>query len=212
MKLISLNVGQPRIVNTPRGQVLTSIFKEPVEGPRKVVQHNVEGDRQADLTVHGGPKKAVYAYAFEHYSYWSDALPDHELPCGVFGENLTVEGMLESEIHIGDAVEVGSARLRVTQPRMPCAKLSIRFNRPDMVRLFWKSARSGVYFAVEQAGVICAGDDVRIVERNALKVSVADVISLYTGESVQPELFERFMAAPIGGSWKEGIRERWARP
>jgi MOSC domain-containing protein YiiM len=177
-----------------------------------VVQHNVEGDRQADLTVHGGPNKAVYAYAFEHYAYWSQALPNHELPCGAFGENLTVEGLLESEIHIGDAVEIGGARLRVTQPRMPCAKLALRFERPDMVKLFWKSARSGVYFAVEQPGVICAGDDVRIVERDAQNVSVAEVISLYTGEAAQQELYKRFMAAPIGGSWKEGIRERWASP
>ena len=100
--------------------------------------------------------------------------------------------------------------MRLKLPRMPCAKLSIRFNRPDMVKLFWKSARSGVYFAVEQPGVICAGDDVRIVERDPRNVSVADVISLYTGETAQPELFKRFMAAPIGGKWKEGIRERWA--
>jgi len=210
MKLVSVNVGQPRIVETPRGQILTSIFKEPVEGRRKVVQHNVEGDRQADLTVHGGPKKAVYAYPLEHYSYWADQLPQHPLPFGVFGENLTIGGLLESEIHIGDLVEIGTARLRVTQPRMPCAKLAIRFERSDMVRLFWKSGRSGLYFAVEEAGVIGAGDDVRIVELDSSKVSVADVISLYTGESADTELFERFMAAPIGGKWKEGIRERWA--
>ena len=211
MKLISLNVGQPRVVETTRGDLLTSIFKEPVEGRRKIVPHNVEGDRQADLTVHGGPKKAVYAYSEEHYAYWADALPHASLPFGAFGENLTVSGLLESEIHIGDVVKIGTAKLRVTQPRMPCVKLAVRFGRADMVKLFWQSNRSGVYFSVEEAGEAGAGDEVSIVERNGLGVSVADVVSLYNGESDDRELYERFLASPLAGSWKQGIRERWMR-
>jgi len=204
-------VGQPRLIHTPRGDVLTSIFKEPVQGRRQVVRHNVEGDRQADLSVHGGPKKAIYAYAAEHYSYWTKALPQSPVNFGMFGENLTVEGMLETGIHIGDLVEIGTARLRVTQPRMPCFKLALRFDRSDMVKLFWKSGLSGVYFSVEQEGVIEAGDEVRTLEQHAGKVSVADVVKLYKGESSDAELYSRFMAAPVAGSWKEGVRERWAR-
>jgi MOSC domain-containing protein YiiM len=209
MKLISVNVGQPRVVETARGDILTSIFKDPVEGRRRIVPHNVEGDRQSDLTVHGGPRKAVYAYAREHYEYWADTLPDNPLPFGVFGENLTIDGLLEGDIHIGDVVEMGTAKLRVTQPRMPCVKLAIRFNRSDMVRHFWKSGRSGVYFSVEESGEVGAGDDVRIVEMHPLKVSIADVVSLYKGESNDADLYERFMASPLSGSWKEDIRERW---
>jgi MOSC domain-containing protein YiiM len=210
MKLVSLNVGLPRIVETPRGGVLTAIFKEPVEGRRRVIHYNVEGDRQADLTVHGGPKKAVYAYAFEHYSSWASELPEHTLTLGMFGENLTIQGLLESEIHIGDLIEIGSARLRVTQPRMPCAKLALRFDRSDMVKKFWISGRSGVYFSVEQPGEVGAGDEVRLVELDPLRVSVADVVGLFKGERNDAELFDRFMAAPIDGGWKQGIRDRWA--
>jgi MOSC domain-containing protein YiiM len=211
MRLSAVSVGQPRVIQTPRGDVLTSIFKEPVQGRRKVVQHNVEGDRQADLSVHGGPKKAIYAYAADHYSYWAKNLPHIAVNFGMFGENLTVEGLLETAIHIGDLVEIGTARLRVTQPRMPCFKLALRFDRPDMVKLFWKSGLSGVYFSVEQEGVIEAGDELRTVEQHASKVSVADVVTLYKGESSDADLYARFMAAPIAGSWKEGVRERWAR-
>lgn len=209
MKLLSLNVAQPSVAETPHGNVLTSIFKRPVEGRRKIVPHNVEGDRQADLTVHGGPKKAVYAYAREHYHYWAEQLPNDKLPFGAFGENLTVEGLTESNIHIGDLVEIGTTRLRVTQPRMPCAKLNIRFDRPDMVKMFWKSGRSGVYFSVEQSGDVGTNDDVHILDADPLKVSIADVIRLYKGESQDQQLFERFMAAPVSGGWKERIHERW---
>jgi len=211
MRLAAVSVGQPRMIQTPRGGILTSIFKEPAPGRRKVVRHNVEGDRQADLTVHGGPRKAIYAYAAEHYSYWTKTLPQSPLPFGMFGENLTVEGLLETDIHIGDLVEIGTARLRVTQPRMPCFKLALRFDRADMVKLFWKSGLSGVYFSVEQEGEIEAGDEVRALERHAGKVSIADVVSLYKGESSDAGLYARFMAAPVAGSWKEGVRERWAK-
>jgi MOSC domain-containing protein YiiM len=211
MKLVSVNVGQPRVVETARGDILTSIFKEPVDGRRRIVPHNVEGDRQSDLTVHGGPEKAVYAYAHEHYKYWAGVLPETSLPLGAFGENLTVEGLVESGIHVGDLLEVGTARLRVTQPRMPCVKLAIRFGRADMVKLFWKSNRSGIYFSVERPGEAGAGDEVRVLETHPLKVSIAGVLSLYKGESGDRELWERFMASPLSGSWKEDIRERTIR-
>lgn len=209
MRVVSLNVGQPRIIETPRGGVLTSIFKEPVDGRRKIVPHHVEGDRQADLRVHGGPGKAVYAYSAEHYDYWAKELVGDEMQFGKFGENLTVEGLAEADTCIGDLFEVGTAVLRVTQPRMPCVKLAIRFERSDMVKRFWKSGRSGIYFAVEREGEVAAGDEVRRMEAHPLRVSVSDVVRLYKGETSDSRLYERFIDAPVSGSWKEEIREKW---
>jgi MOSC domain-containing protein YiiM len=146
----------------------------------------------------------------DHYAYWKNELPDGaSLPFGAFGENLTVEGLLESDIYIGDLLEVGTARLRVTQPRMPCVKLAIRFGRSDMVKRFWKSGLSGIYFAVEQAGEVGTGDEIVMLEKDPLKVSVRDVVRLYKGESHDNDLFQRFMATSISGSWKEDIGEQW---
>ena len=207
MKLTSLNVGQPRAVETPRGTVITAIYKEPVAGRVAVKGHNIIGDRQADLTVHGGPNKAIYAYALDHYSYWRKALPEAELSYGNFGENLTVEALTEDQVHIGDLFRLGTTLLRVTQPRMPCAKLALRFGRPDMVKLFWKSNRSGIYFAIDEEGEMAAGDEMTLVEAHPLKVTVADVVGLYKGERDDAELFDRAMAAPLAGSWKKHILE-----
>src|SRR5882757_3327173 len=148
MEVLSVNVGQPRAVETPRGVVVTSIFKSPVEGRAAVRNYNVEGDRQSDLSVHGGPNKAVYAYSAGHYPYWAAKLPDAELTFGNFGENLTVEDLGEERVCIGDEYRVGTCILRVTQPRMPCGKLALRFGRPDMIKLFWHSGRSGIYFGI----------------------------------------------------------------
>ena len=213
MKLVSVNVGEPRLIETPNGKVLTSIFKEPVEGRRQIVPHNVEGDRQADLSVHGGPKKAIYAYALDHYPYWTKELADSKpflkFDYGMFGENLTVEGLLETNTHIGDLFQLGTAHLRVTQPRMPCFKLALRLERSDMVKRFWKSGLSGIYFSIEQAGDIGAGDELRLLEADRHAVSIADVVGLYKGESDDAELFQRVLAAPIAGSWRQHIQERW---
>jgi MOSC domain-containing protein YiiM len=208
MKLLSINVGQPRTVETARGPILTSIYKEPVVGARQVVGHNIEGDRQSDLTAHGGPSKAVYAYAWDHYAHWGEVLNEPSLQFGSFGENLTVEGLCEDELCIGDQLDVGTVRLRVTQPRMPCAKLALRFGRSDMVKLFWRSGLSGIYFAVEREGLIAAGDELQIAFRHPLRVSVADVVRLYKQEREDNDLFERVMAAPVSGSWKQEIQER----
>ena len=210
MRIVSVNVGTPREVETPRGIVLTSIFKSPVYGIKAVRNFNIEGDRQADLTVHGGKNKAVYAYAWEHYSYWKHELGE-ELTPGHFGENLTTEGLLEEEIRIGDQFRAGSAVLQVTQPRMPCAKLALRFGRPDMVKRFWRSGFSGVYFAIAVEGELEAGDTLEKISSPARTVSIADVVRLYKGETDDKELFERAMAAPISGSWKEEIQERYVR-
>ena len=210
IRIVSLNVGTPREVETPRGIVLTSIFKSPVHDRRAARGFNIEGDRQADLTVHGGMNKAVYAYAWEHYSYWKHELKE-ELTPGHFGENLTTEGLLEEEIQIGDQFRVGSVVLQVTQPRMPCAKLALRFGRPDMVKRFWQSGFSGGYFAIAKEGELEAGDTFERISSPPGTVSVADVVRLYKGETDDKELFERTMAAPLSGCWKEEIQERYVR-
>ena len=207
MKLVSINVGQPREVETARGPVLTAIYKQPVTGRVHVAGHNIQGDRQADLSVHGGPSKAIYGYALDHYAYWGAVLPEMTLTYGNFGENLTVEGLTEDKVHIGDRWRAGTALLRVTQPRMPCAKLALRFQRSDMVKLFWKSNRSGVYFAIEEEGDMEAGEDMALVEAHPLAVTLAEVLQVYKGESDEPDLFRRVMEAPVAGSWKQHIQE-----
>lgn len=211
MKIVSVNVGQPQAVETPRGAVITSIFKTPVARRVAVRNHNIEGDRQADLRVHGGPSKAVYAYAEEHYAYWRRALPGMELQFGNFGENLTIAGLTEEEAHVGDEYRIGTCILRVTQPRMPCFKLALRFGRADMVQLFWKSGLSGIYFAIAQEGELGAGDGVELAGRDPNGVAIADVVRVYKRETRDQELYARVLAAPISGSWKEEIRERWAQ-
>src|SRR5690349_3355803 len=127
MRILSVNVGMPREVEVDGQTVTTGIFKEPVAGRVAVRRHNLDGDRQADLTVHGGKDKAVYAYPSEHYDFWKQELPEMNLPFGMFGENLTTTGLFEKEVHIGDTFKVGTAILQVTQPRLPCYKLAIKF-------------------------------------------------------------------------------------
>ena len=136
MKVVSVNVGLPREIEWQEKRIATSIFKSPVAGPVALRTLNLDGDKQSDLTVHGGPDKAVYAYAIEHYAYWRRELPDAELVPGAFGENLTTEGLDESDLSIGDVVRAGTATLMVTQPRIPCFKLAARFGRADMVKRF----------------------------------------------------------------------------
>ena len=207
MKVVSVNVGTPKQVLVRDRTVLTSIFKSPVDGSVAVRRHNLAGDRQADLTVHGGPYKAVYCYPSEHYSFWAAQLPDTELTPGNFGENLTTEGLAEDEVCVGDQFRFGSAVLQVTQPRMPCFKLGIRFARADMVKRFWQSRRPGIYFSVVEEGDVAAGDAIERTLRVPDGISIADVVALSLGDERSPELMERALRAPLYGSWKEQIRE-----
>jgi MOSC domain-containing protein YiiM len=210
-RVVSVNVGTPKQVAVKYGSVLTSIFKSPVEGRVAVRRHNIDGDRQSDLTVHGGPSKAVYCYPVEHYRYWKEQLPDMDLPFGAFGENLTTEGITEDTVSIGDQFRVGSALLQVTQPRMPCFKLNLRFGMATMVKKFWQSGRSGIYFSVVEEGDVAAGDLVERVAAGPEEISVAEVVRLYRGDETSAELMERALRAPLAGSWKEELRERLNR-
>lgn len=160
MQLLSVNVGLPREVAVGGKTLRTSIFKTPVGGRLAIRDNNLDGDRQADLSVHGGVSKAIYVYPHEHYAFWRRELPDVELQPGHFGENLTSEGLLEDDVHVGDRLRIGSAELVVTQPRMPCSKLGVRFGRLDMVKRFLDSRRSGFYLAVAHEGAVAAGDPI----------------------------------------------------
>ena len=160
MKLVSVNVGQPRKVPWRGRTVTTGIFKEPVAGQVAVRRLNVNGDKQADLSVHGGLEKAVYVYPAEHYSYWQKELPAMHLPLGMFGENFTTEGVLEEGVNIGDRFRIGSTEVMVTQPRLPCYKLGIRFGRNDIIKRFMTSDRPGFYLTVLQEGDVTAGDTI----------------------------------------------------
>jgi MOSC domain-containing protein YiiM len=211
-RVLSVNAGLPQHVAVPHGTVLTSIFKSPVAGRVAVRRHNIEGDRQSDLTVHGGPYKAIYLYPGEHYSYWREQLPDMAFSYGMFGENLTSDGLGEETVRIGDRFRVGSSLLQVTQPRMPCYKLGIRFGRPDMVKRFWHGGRSGVYFAVIEEGDVAAGDALELVEPGLENITVADVVRLYRGDESREDLLERALRAPLHGSWKQELRERRYSP
>jgi MOSC domain-containing protein YiiM len=207
--LLSVNVGTPREVPLPGGSVGTAIWKSPVAGRVALRRHNLDGDRQADLRVHGGPWKAVYLYPSEHYSYWAGELPDAELPHGAFGENLTSAGLLEDAVRIGDRFRIGSVVLQATQPRMPCYKLNVRFDRADMVRRFWASGRSGIYFSVVEEGEIGAGDEIEQAGPGPEEITVADVVRLFKGEETDPEKLRRAMRSPLHGSWKEELDGRF---
>jgi len=213
MKLLSVNVGLPREIDWNGRIVRTSIFKAPVQGRVRVAHLNLEGDQQSDLSVHGGIDKAVYAYPSEHYSFWRQELPGMELPRGVFGENLTTQGLLEEAVHIGDRFRVGSAELVVTQPRMPCFKLGIRFGRPDIVKRFLQSGRSGFYFAVLKEGEVAAGDSIELLKRDELGVTVADVVNLYGRDAANQELLRRVSDLPsLPESWRDYFRKRLWNP
>jgi MOSC domain-containing protein YiiM len=177
-----------------------------------VARNNIEGDEQSDLSVHGGPEKAVYAYPAEHYDFWRRELPGVELPWGVFGENLTTEGLLEDDVGIGDRYRIGTAELIVTQPRMPCYKLAIRFGNADMVKRFLKSRRTGFYFAVAREGDVGAGDVIERLSRSDKRLTIADVVSLYATDSDNQALLESASEHPsLPDSWRDYFRKRlWA--
>lgn len=212
MKLVAISVGRPKEVQWRGRSVQTSIFKTPVSGRVHVTRLNIEGDEQSDLSVHGGAEKAVYVYPAEHYSFWRRELPDTELPWGAFGENFTTEGLLEDEVWIGDRYRVGSVELVVTQPRMPCYKLAIRFGRADMVKRFLQSGRSGFYLAVEREGELSPGDAIERFARDERRLTVADVVALYAADSANQPLLETASEHPsLPASWREYFRKRlWA--
>ena len=209
MKLISLNVALPRIVESNGDPVVTGIFKEPVPGPVMLRTLNLDGDRQADLSVHGGPSKAVYAYPSEHYEFWKREFPDMDLPYGMFGENFTTEGMLETAVNVGDRFSVGGAKLMVTEPRMPCYKLGIKFGRADIIRKFLQSRRSGFYLAVLKEGEVKAGDEIELLSGDQNSIAISDITRLYAFEKDDLETMRRAVKVEaLPESWREYFQKQ----
>jgi MOSC domain-containing protein YiiM len=209
MQVLSVNVGVPRQVIWNGAAVSTSIFKDPVQSPVIIKELNLVGDRQADLTVHGGTQKAVYGYPVEHYPYWQRELPGTDLSYGNFGENLTTQGLLEEDLCIGDRLRVGSAILTVTQPRTPCYKLGIRFGRDDMIKRFLASGYSGFYFSVTQEGEVEPGSKIEILSRDPNRVLVADINRLYVSKMPELSLLERSLnVSALPQPWKDWLAAR----
>jgi MOSC domain-containing protein YiiM len=212
MKLISVNVGLPKNVPWHDEMVKTGIFKQPLPGRVELRKLNLDGDRQADLTVHGGEFKAVYCYPIAHYDYWKKELPNRDLPLAVFGENFTVDGMLEDTVHLGDQFAIGSAEVVVTQPRMPCYKLGIRFQDDGMVQRFLASGRCGFYLAVVREGEVGAGDEIRLISRGTGAVSVSAINRLYVTKIYNTDdvslIHRALKVSAFPESWKEWFRER----
>jgi MOSC domain-containing protein YiiM len=212
MRLVSVNVSLPREVKWKAGSVTTGIFKDPVQGPVTARTLNLDGDGQADLSVHGGAHKAVYAYPSEHYSYWRRELSITEMPFGLFGENLTTEGILEDDVHIGDRFRVGTAELVVTQPRLPCYKLGLEFGRDDMVTRFLASERTGFYLSVSSEGEVETGNTLESIHRDPASVAIREITRLYVSENYSPadlELLHRALQIPaLPQGWRKYFLER----
>ena len=211
-KLISVNIGLPRDVVWHGRTVITGIYKQPVEGRVALRKLNLEGDRQADLSVHGGEHKAVYCYPIAHYDYWKKELPGRELPMGMFGENFTADGLLEDSVHLGDRFSVGSAEVVVTQPRLPCYKLGVKFQSDDMVRRFLASGRTGFYLAVTREGEVGAGDEIKVISRDDNAVPVSEITRLYIarryGDDDVASVRRALRVAALPESWKGYFRQR----
>lgn len=209
MKLISLNVGLPRVVESNGEPVTTGIFKEPKQGPVMLRMLNLDGDRQADLTVHGGVSKAVYGYPVEHYEFWRRELPDIGLPFGMFGENFTTEGLREDSLNVGDRFRIGEAEVMVTEPRLPCYKLGIKFGRTDILRRFLQSRRTGFYFAVVKEGQVEAGDQIELLSRDSNNITVADITRLYAFEKDDVDTLRRAVKLEaLSESWREYFQKQ----
>lgn len=215
MKLLSVNTGLPREIIWHGQSVLTGIYKDPVSGRIPLRKLNLDGDRQADLTVHGGEYKAVYCYPIAHYDYWRKQFPGRDLPMGSFGENFTLESELEDSIHLGDRFSVGSAEVVVTQPRLPCYKLMIKFDVADMIKRFFSSGRSGYYVLVAREGEVGAGDEVRRIARDPNGIPVSDITRLYVAKRYTAQdraTIQRALQIPaLPDSWKDHFQERLAQ-
>jgi MOSC domain-containing protein YiiM len=207
--LVSINVGSPREILSTGRRIRTCIFKEPVSGPVAVHRMHLEGDQQADLRVHGGRDKAVYVYPSEHYQFWRPEFPDMALPFGWFGENLTIEGLLETEVNTGDRLRIGTAEFQVTTPRVPCYKLEAKFGRNDLIKRFLAARRSGFYFAVLQEGVINSGDSIELIAPDTDRLTISELFRLYADRHADPADLLRAANAPaLPEGWREQFQER----
>jgi MOSC domain-containing protein YiiM len=203
-KILSVNVSLPKEIDFEGQKVITGIFKDAIEGRVKLRTLNLDGDKQADLTVHGGPDKAVYAYPIEHYEFWRNVYPNMEMPNGMFGENFTTEGLMEAEVNVGDVFKIGSSEVIATQPRMPCYKLGVKFGRMDVLKKFLASGYSGIYFKVLEEGEVGAGDSIIKIKEDSNRVGIIDIVRLYSSDRQNIKMMRsavRVKALPEG--WKD---------
>jgi MOSC domain-containing protein YiiM len=213
VKVISLNVARPRLAVYKGATINTGIFKKPVSGRVALRTLNLDGDQQADLSVHGGPYKAVYAYPSEHYGYWRRELPEMDLPPGMFGENLTTEGLGEDELHVGDRFRIGSGVVMVRQPRMPCYKLAAKFQRDDLIERFLRSGRSGFYFSVEQEGEVGQGDSLELISRDHDGITIAEMNRLFVRDRYNRDLLQKAIATDaLPETWRDYFVRRTRGP
>ena len=211
-KILSINVSLPKEIDFEGQKVTTGIFKEPIEGRIMLRTLNLDGDKQADLTVHGGPDKAVYAYPIEHYEFWRKVYPDMEMPNGMFGENFTIEGLIEIDVNVGDIFRIGSSKVVATQPRMPCYKLGVKFGRMDVLKKFLASGRSGIYFKVLKEGEVGAGDLIVRIKNDTNRIGIGDIVRLYASDREDIKTMRRDVkveALPEG--WKHYFYEQIRR-
>jgi MOSC domain-containing protein YiiM len=203
-KILSVNVSLPKELDFEGQTVRTGIFKEPVEGRVRLRTLNLDGDKQADLTVHGGPDKAVYAYPIEHYEYWRRVFTNIEMSNGMFGENLTVDGLKESEVSVGDVFQIGTSKVIATQPRMPCYKLGVKFGRMDILKMFLASGRSGIYFKVLEEGEVGAGDTIEQIRKDPNGITISDVVRLYASDKEDIKMMQLAVKVePLPDGWKQ---------
>jgi MOSC domain-containing protein YiiM len=207
MKVLSINVAMPRVANIHGKEVETGIFKTPVAGPVVVGELNLAGDGQADLSVHGGPDKAVYVYSWDHILHWKQALRRDDLGPGSFGENLTVEGMGEDEVAIDDEFAIGTARFVVTQPRLPCFKLALALETPSIPKTFLESGRTGYYLRVLQEGTLQAGDPIYpLPSRESARGTIAEFVKLYRVKRATREQINRILRlGALPQDWKDWL-------
>jgi len=212
VKILSLHVARPKRVVYQGNTISTGIFKQPLSGPVRLRTLNLDGDRQADLSVHGGPNKAVYGYPSEHYAFWREELRGIDLPWGMFGENFTTTGLAEDDLHVGDRFQIGSAIVVVRQPRTPCYKLAARFRRDDILERFLLSGRSGFYFSVEQEGSVESGDAFKLLERNRDGILISEVNRLIAHDRYNSSLLNKAVATPaLPEHWRDLFSERLRR-
>ena len=213
MKVVSVNVGLPRIVKFGKETVTTGIFKNPVDKRINLKKLNLEGDRQSDLTVHGGPDKAV-SYPFEYYDFWKKEFPDISFNWGMFGENLTTEGLFESKVNVGDIFQIGSSQIVVTQPRMPCYKLGIKFGRMDVIKKFLESEKSGIYFKVIKEGEIGTNDTIKLIKKDDNNVTIKNIVELVTKEDKENTILmeKAIKVQDLPQGWKQYFLEKLSHP
>lgn len=202
--IVSINVSEVTTTPWQNRTVETAIFKKPVQGAVKTEAHRLEGDAQADLTVHGGPGRAVYGFPAEHYPSWQEAFPKADWSWGAFGENLTVQGLLEEDVYIGDRYRCGTAELMVTQPRTPCYKFGMRVGDPAALRHMLDTGHTGYYFSISKAGTFRAGDDITRIHRPDHALPLATLTVAFARKPPDPSLLEAIVANPlVPVSWRD---------